>query len=161
MEKEKSGFETIYDNALQWFEDVKQHEVTHIVEVVEQVKAYLSAAEAIPEDKVKQFINNFEHDLKEFYEQNQADIQHSVYIGLLNETFWAKLAQMTDKSQVEWAELTDDFKYHGQYHSGDFVGFGELECQKCHHKITILHLSEVVDCDECGGSKFTRLALMP
>ncbi|NQY33587.1 MAG: zinc ribbon-containing protein [Alteromonadaceae bacterium] len=161
MVKEKIGIEAIYDNVLKWIEDVKEHEVTHIVEVIEKFKAYLAAAEAIPEKKVQQFINNFENDLKEFYQQNQAEFQHSVYIGLLNETFWAKLAQLTDKSQVEWAELTEDFKHQGKYHTGDFIGFGELECQKCHHKRTILHFSEVTDCDECGGNEFVRLALMP
>jgi len=161
MTENKSGFETIYDNVYQWIADVNQHEVTQIVTIVERMKAYLSAAEAIPEEKVKQFVQNFEYDLIEFYQQNQAQIQHSVYLGILSETFWAKLAQMTDKSQVEWAELIEDFQHQGIYHTGDFIGFGELVCQQCQNKATILHLSEVHDCNECGGNKFIRLALTP
>ena len=128
---------------------------------VEKAKSYLAAAENIPEEKVKQFIENFRYDLKEFHQQYNAQLQHSVYLGLLNERFWSTLVNVTDKSQVEWAELSDDFKHHGQYESGDTIGFGELECIECHQSIMIHHLSEVYDCLNCGGHKFIRKALAP
>lgn len=161
MKDEKKGFDSIYDNIVRWIDDVKQHEVTDIVEVVDRVKEYLGAAESIPEEKVKQFVANLEYDLNEFYQQNQAEIKHSTYLGLLNETLWEKLAQMTDKSQVEWAELVDDFKHEGEYVSGDYVGFGVLQCCQCDHQVEISHLSIVRDCLECGGKNFIRLPLNP
>ena len=161
MKQRHDGFADVYNKVVDWIEDVKQHEMTDIVDLVEQVKAYARAAEAIPEEKVKQFVDNFEHDLKDFYQQNQADMKHSIYLGVLNEAFWEKLAKMTDKSQVEWAELTEDFQHRGQYHSGDFIGFGLLECSNCHHRTEISHYSEVINCSECGGSDFVRLPLNP
>mgnify|MGYP000586742207 FL=1 len=161
MSLRKDGFAEVYNKVVDWIEDVKQHEMTDIVELVEQVKAYAKAAEAIPEEKVKQFVDNFEHDLKDFYHQNQSDMKHSVYLGVLNEAFWEKLAQMTDRSKVEWAELVEDFQHQGKYQSGDFIGFGVLECIKCHHKVEVSHYSEVIDCSECGGQEFTRLPLSP
>jgi len=161
MSESKSGITNLYQRMSLWLDDIKQHELTDIVEFVEQFKLYAKAAESIPEEKIKQFVDNFEQDLKEFYQQNQAEIKHSSYLGLLNETFWSTLAMMTDKSQVEWAELVEDFEHQGQYQSGDSIGFGLLECNQCHHRIEISHYSEVSDCSECGNNTFVRLPLRP
>ena len=57
--------------------------------------------------------------------------------------------------------LEDFFQHQGKYHSGDFIGFGLLECSNCHHKTEISHYSEVIDCSECGGKNFIRLPLNP
>lgn len=161
MTDKVGGIERLYEKMSQWFTDVKEHEITKIVEVVATAKALLVAAESLPEERVRQFIDNFKYDLQEFYQQNQSQAQHSVYLGLLNEEFWDTLAQMTDRSQVEWTELCDDLEHQGVYHSGDVIGFGILECQQCHENLTISHLSEVDDCLACGGKSFVRHGLTP
>jgi hypothetical protein len=161
MPDKATGFEAFYQKMSQWIEDSKQHEITKIVELVETAKAYLSAAESLPELRVKQFFDNFQYDLNEFYQQYQTQMQHSVYLGLLNETFWAKLAQMTDQAQVEWTEIGDDFEHDGVYQTGDLIGFGKLECQQCGNTQLIFHPSEVADCQQCAGKAFVRRSLTP
>jgi hypothetical protein len=144
-----------------WLDDVKQHELTQVIDLIEHAKKYMVAAELIPAEKVKQFVDNFSYDLAEFYHQTQQEMKHSVYIGLLNETLWQRLAGMTDKSQVEWSELVDDFYHGGLYRQGDYVGFGKLICRKCKHSVTINHLSEVSCCAQCKGEEFIRRGLGP
>lgn len=161
MDKEKSLLQDIYKNLARWGEDSKTHELTSVIEFVEQAKTILFAAEQIPERQVKQFVNSLKYDLVDFYQQYQADAKHSVYLTLLNETLWSNLAQMTDKSQVEWAELMDDFEHDGKYCTGDHIGFGELECQACQHRVIYSHASVICDCINCGGDQFTRLSLTP
>ena len=151
----------LYQNISTWIEETKEHEITDIVDVVEQTKAYLVAAESIPEEKVKQFIDSFIYDLNEFYQHNQAQAKSSLYLGLIKESFWQLLAGMTDKAQVEWSELNDDFDHDGIYQVGDHIGFGELECQRCHQRLSINHLSQVSECIECGGKHFIRHPLNP
>jgi hypothetical protein len=154
-------FSELYQNINLWIEDVKQHELTHAVEIIEQAKLYFVAAERIPEEKVAQFIDSFRYDLVEFYQQSQNDAQHSVYLGLLNEGLWQTLATMTDKSQVEWSELVKDFQHDGLYAVGDYIGFGELACCHCGEKLTFTHLSQVRPCLSCQGGKFIRHGLAP
>jgi hypothetical protein len=161
MKSENSVFQELYQALVTWAEDVNQHEITNIVDKVEQSKLYLHAAEQLPEDKVKQFVDNLRFDLKEFIQQNQAQAQHSLYLGLLNESFWQNMKAITDKPQVEWSELDDDFKHHGEYKSADFIGFGLLECQHCREKTTYSRASDVADCFNCGGSSFIRLPFSP
>jgi hypothetical protein len=161
MKSKNSIFQDLYQALVTWAEDVNQHEITDIVEGVEQSKLYLKAAEQLPEDKVKQFLDNFRFDIKEVIQQSQAQVKDSLYLSLLTESFWNNMRSITDKSQVEWSELDDDFKHHGEYQSGDFIGFGFLECQNCNEKVTYSHASDVVDCFSCGGSTFTRLPFSP
>jgi len=161
MHKNNNVIENIYEKLTFWIEDVKQHELTNMVDVIAYAKALAIAAEALPEEKVKQFINNLSYDFHQFYQHYQANLQSSLIIGLLKENLWTTLAQMTDKSQVEWSELCDDFQHNGEYCSGEYIGFGELECNHCHHKTSFLRFSKISNCQQCNGTTFIRHAFQP
>ena len=151
----------VYQNLSDWLDEMKEIQKPRINELVNQAKAYTKTAEGMTEEKLNQFVDNFTYDLHDFYQLNQAEIKHSIYLNLLNERMWASLAHLTDKSQVEWAELVDDFEHDGIYKVGDIIGFGELVCQQCNEKTHIMHASEAVACVKCGGDSFTRLPLDP
>ncbi|GAA6203274.1 hypothetical protein [Thalassotalea sp. SU-HH00458] len=158
---EKKKLADFYQDLAQWLTDVKKHEVTQVVELIEHAKTIMKAAEEIPEEKFKQFIENFKYDLHEFYQQNQEQAKHSIYLGLMKESFWAVMANITDKSQVEWAELCEDFHHDGVYQTNDVIGFGLLECQNCHQTQQITHFSKVNNCLHCGHNLFLRKSLTP
>jgi hypothetical protein len=161
MTNKKEYLIDIYQDLSNWLEEMKEIQKPKIDEMIKQAKLYANAVESMSEEKVNQFTDNLKHDLHDFYQQNQSQVKHSTYLGLLNETLWSNLAQLTDKSQVEWAELVEDFEHDGQYKAGDIIGFGELVCQQCDEKVHILHVSEVVECANCGGENFIRLPLDP
>lgn len=161
MVTDEKGLEKIYDKLSEWLEDVKQHEVVNMVEVVEKAKDYLVAAERLPEEKIKQFISHLVLDLKEAYQHSKDDAEHSPYLGVMNEAWWQQMADITDKSQVEWAEVTDDLSHQGVYRVGDVVGFGILMCQQCGHEQTITHGVVVAQCLQCGHESFGRKAFSP
>ncbi|MBL0710257.1 MAG: zinc ribbon-containing protein [Colwellia sp.] len=161
MIEKKEYLMEVYKNLNAWLNETKEIQSFKINELLKQAKLYGKAIEDMSEEKLLQFTDNFRHDLHDFYQQNQSEVKHSIYLGLLNESLWSNLAQLTDKSQVEWAELMDDFEHDGIYHTGDIIGFGELVCQQCQETMTIMHTSEVGVCAKCGGNKFTRLPLEP
>ncbi|NMP31028.1 zinc ribbon-containing protein [Thalassotalea sp. M1531] len=158
---EKKSFDDVYKSLNNWLEDVKSHEVNQLVEIVEEAKALVGAAESLSQERVTQFISNFKYDLKEFVQQWQDDSQHSIYLGLLNETWWDTIAKTADKAQIEWAELPDDFAHDGIYRKGDFIGFGQLTCCQCSEVLTISHFSQVGECPQCGNDEFNRVPLSP
>lgn len=161
MPKNNEYFVEMYQNLNAWLEEMTELQKPRIEELLHKSKVYGKALEDMSEEKLTQFIDNLKYDLHDFYVQNQQEVKHSVYLGLLNETLWSNLAQLTDKSQVEWAELEEDFQHKGEYKAGDMIGFGELECTQCNEKTIISHLSEVLPCSYCGGEDFIRLALQP
>lgn len=154
-------FADIYQKLNTWLVEVKEEQKPHIDEFIKQAKLYANAAETMSEEKLHQFTENLKYDLHEFYQLNRAQVKSSVYLGLLNETLWDQLAKLTDKSQVEWAELVDDFNHDGLYQTGDYIGFGELQCEQCDETVTIMHSTKISDCVHCGSSSFVRLPLKP
>lgn len=161
MTKNKEYLMDVYQSLSDWLDEMKEIQKPRVNELVNQANLYAKAAEGMTEEKLGQFVDNLKYDLHDFYQQNQTEIKHSIYFDLLNEKMWASLAHLTDKSQVEWAELVDDFEHDGIYNVGDVIGFGELVCQKCEEKTHIMHVCEVVACVNCGGDSFTRLPLDP
>ena len=161
MTQQNDYFADIYQKLNTWLNKVKKQQTPNITEFIKQAKSYANAAELMSAEKLHQFTENLKYDLYDFYQQNSAEVKHSVYLGLLNEALWDNLAQLTDKSQVEWAELVDDFNHDGLYKSGDIIGFGELECQECYQTLHITHCSELGVCGNCGHENFIRKPLTP
>lgn len=161
MSHQNDYFADIYQKLNGWLLEVKEQQKPPIDEFIKQAKLYALAAESMSEEKLLQFIDNLKYDLHDFYQLNRAQAENSVYLGLLNEALWENLAKLTDKSQVEWAELVDDFNHDGVYQSGDHIGFGELQCEQCDEKTSIMHFSEIGECVKCGATSFVRLPLNP
>lgn len=75
-------------------------------------------------------------DLEEFarsYEESHEDESDSVFMRVIKESLWQELADITDKTQLEWREVFQDLNHHGVYHSGEVVGLGNPVCEKCHY----------------------------
>ena len=161
MTQKNDYFADIYQKLNTWLNEVKEEQTPHITEFIKQAKLYANAAESMSEEKLHQFTENIKYDLHDFYQQNSAEVKHSVYLGLLNEALWDTLAKLKYKYPVEWSELVDDFNHDGYYQRGDIMGFGELECQKCNQTIHITHCCELSVCAQCGGKHFIRQPLTP
>ncbi|MGL6012751.1 MAG: zinc ribbon-containing protein, partial [Shewanella oncorhynchi] len=108
---------------------------------------------------VEQFLKR---DITSFLrEQNADSLSHSPTVITLENTLWHWLSEITDRSQVEWHELTQDFKHQGYYKSGDIVNQGIMVCTNCGNEMSIEFPSPIPDCPECDHEEFTREPLTP
>jgi hypothetical protein len=96
-----------------------------------------------------------------FYHHYQADMAESEFVQAIKESAWHELADMTDKAQIEWQELKQDFNHQGTYEQGEWVGMGIIECRDCHYKMTFVHPQRLPACPQCGHGSFLREALAP
>ncbi len=60
------------------------------------------------------------------YEESLKEESDSVFMRVIKESLWQELADITDKTQLEWREVFQDLNHHGVYHSGEVVGLGNL-----------------------------------
>ncbi len=161
MTNQNDYFAQLYRRLNDWLEVTKIEQKPAIKQLISQASKIAVAIEKMSEEKLQQFTENLKYDLYDFYQLNKNQANNSIYLGLLNEALWDNLAKLTDKSQVEWAELIDDFEHDGIYQKGDLIGFGELQCDQCDEIITIMHASKITECVQCGASQFIRLPLNP
>lgn len=94
-------------------------------------------------------------------ESGEAKISDSVMLRVLKESLWQELADITDKTQLEWREVLNEISHHGVYHSGEVVGLGTMICEKCQYRIDIYTPEVLSRCPQCDYDQFQRKALTP
>ena len=102
-------------------------------------------------------------DLEEFarsYEEQQP-LSDSVFMRVISQSLWKELADITDKSQLEWREVFQDLNHHGVYQSGEVVGLGNLVCENCQFTRAIYTPETLTRCPECGHDQFVRQPFSP
>ncbi|MPY22820.1 hypothetical protein FM037_06275 [Shewanella psychropiezotolerans] len=110
---------------------------------------------ALVEQFLKRDIANFLH------EKNDLDLSHSPTMITVENTLWHWLSSITDRSQIEWHEVLQDFKHQGHYQSGEIVNQGNMVCTHCGHEMRIEFPGIIPDCPQCDKSDFIREALAP
>ncbi len=159
MSEYNPGYQNIFDKIYAWLRQAKKDEVQSIMNLVDKADEFITAAEEVSVNEYQLSVDVFKQDLLGFYDNYQAEAEKSWYLKSLQEGMWQHLAKMTDKSQIEWSELVDDFNHDGVYHAGDVIGFGTVICQGCDKETDILHASTLLPCIECGSKNFTRKAI--
>ncbi|MEN5016337.1 zinc ribbon-containing protein [Erwinia sp. Eh17-17] len=103
-------------------------------------------------------------DLEEFarsYAENQDELSDSVFMRVIRQSIWKELADITDKSQLEWREVFQDLNHHGVYQSGEVVGLGNLVCEGCQFTRAIYTPEVLTRCPECNHDQFVRQPFEP
>ncbi|EDJ8984585.1 hypothetical protein GFI10_10270 [Salmonella enterica subsp. diarizonae] len=129
--------------------------------LVEQARQRVMQTGELTRTEVDELTRAVRRDLEEFamsYEESQGD---SVFMRVIKESLWQELADITDKTQLEWREVFQDLNHHGVYHSGEVVGLGNLVCEKCHFHLAVYTPDVLPLCPKCGYDQFQRRPFEP
>ena len=97
--------------------------------LVEQARERVIKTGELTRTEVDELTRAVRRDLEEFamsYEESLKEESDSVFMRVIKESLWQELADITDKTQLEWREVFQDLNHHGGYHSGEVVGLGNL-----------------------------------
>lgn len=132
--------------------------------LVEQARASVSQTGELTRTELEELTRAIRRDLEEFaisYNESQEEVKDSVFLRVIKESIWQELADITDKTQLEWREVFQDLNHHGVYHSGEVVGLGNLVCEKCHFHLPVYSPEVLPLCPKCGHDQFQRKAFEP
>ncbi|ACS84904.1 MULTISPECIES: zinc ribbon-containing protein [Musicola] len=132
--------------------------------LVRNARQTLHESNALTQKEIEQVMQAVQRDLEEFarsYEENREEFSGSVFMRVIRESLWQELADITDKTQLEWREMFKDVTHHGVYHSGEVVGLGNLVCEQCHHHLTFYTPEILPRCPKCGHDQFQRKPFGP
>jgi hypothetical protein len=127
--------------------------------LVDGARKRLQATGDLTAEEVASVIHSVRRDLEEFarsYHESRAADTDSVFTRVIKESLWQELADITDKTQLEWREVFKDVSHHGVYTSGEVVGLGNLVCERCHHSLAFYTPEVLPLCPECGFDQFQR-----
>ncbi|WP_025821538.1 zinc ribbon-containing protein [Shewanella marina] len=129
---------------------------------ISQCKEYVLLANTSKRTELELVEQFLKRDIVSFLSQQHAqDLSYSPTVIGVENSVWHWLSEISDKSQIEWHEMNQDFSHQGCYHSGDIVSQGILVCNKCHHEMKIEFTGVIPDCPHCDGNEFTREPLQP
>ncbi|EPL4124644.1 zinc ribbon-containing protein [Citrobacter amalonaticus] len=132
--------------------------------LVEQARQQVLQAGELTRTEVDELTRAVRRDLEEFaisYEESLKEESDSVFMRVIKESLWQELADITDKTQLEWREVFQDLSHHGVYHSGEVVGLGNLVCEKCHFHLAVYTPDVLPLCPKCGHDQFQRRPFEP
>ena len=132
--------------------------------LVEQARQQVLQAGELTRTEVDELTRAVRRDLEEFaisYEESLEEESDSVFMRVIKESLWQELADITDKTQLEWREVFQDLSHHGVYHSGEVVGLGNLVCEKCHFHLGVYTPDVLPLCPKCGHDQFQRRPFEP
>ncbi|MCE0488832.1 zinc ribbon-containing protein [Pantoea sp. Mb-10] len=132
--------------------------------LVDEAESQLIAKQTLTPAEVNAVMSAVRRDLQEFalsYQESSTGVEDSVFFRVIRESIWKELADITDKSQLEWREVFQDLRHHGVYQSGEVVGLGNLVCEKCGFTRAIYTPESLTRCPECGHDQFQRQPFEP
>ena len=132
--------------------------------LVEQARLRVSQTGELTRIEIDERTRAVRRDLEEFarsYEESQDEVTDSVFMRVIKESLWQELADITDKTQLEWREVFKDLNHHGVYHSGEVVGLGNLVGEKCHFHLAVYTPDVLPLCPKCGHDQFQRRPFEP
>ncbi|MEZ8141562.1 hypothetical protein A1OO_03900 [Enterovibrio norvegicus FF-33] len=127
---------------------------------VDLSERYFGAAADMTKDELALIEAYFKRDVQAFSERyNQPETgadDGQLFRSLIANSIWQQLAEITDKTQLEWREVLQDIQHHGVYSAGEVVGLGILVCEKCANQTEHTHVGVLIPCIKCGNKQFSR-----
>lgn len=159
MSNQKTGYQSTIDKLYDWLKDAAENDALSMLEVVEQAKRYLHAAEELSSDEIRTLENYLLRDFTTFTQQWQKDADQSIWFSSIKSTIWQLLASLSDQNKLEMYEMEMDIEHQGIYQAGELVSVGRIICNDCGHQHQVDFVEQIQPCLECGGTSFTRAFL--
>ena len=156
MGKHKSRYQSLLENLSDWVLQSAKQDMLTMVDLVNQAKAYLRAAEDLSLQEIHTLENYLLRDLKTFSQHLSEDADNSLWWQNTKYEIWQTIARMSDHSKLEFFEMYEDVAHHGTYRVGELVAIGEIICDKCGHHHQINGVQRIQSCIKCDGDTFSR-----
>ncbi|WP_440905724.1 zinc ribbon-containing protein [Catenovulum sp. SX2] len=144
-----------------WLKDSAEQETRSIAEGVDFLENWLQTGLEVHQQEFYHSWQYFQRDLAYFFDGYQQEANESSFYLTVKDNLWGLLAEMTDRTQLEWREFSSDLDHQGIYKAGEEIAFGRLQCTECKDMLTINHAQKIHPCFECGNQHFTRLNAVP
>ena len=158
MGKHKSRYQSLLENLSDWILQSAKQDMLTMVDLVHQAKAYLRAAEDLSLEEINTLENYLLRDFKNFSQRLSEDADNSLWWHNTKYEIWQTIANMSDRSKLEFFEMQEDVTHHGTYKAGELVAIGELICNKCGHSHQVNGVQRIQSCIKCGDNTFSRKA---
>ena len=109
-------------------------------------------------EKIAGYLERDLKDIAEFMVDAEDVINDVVYrdVKTVEEKLFKTCSKLADKTTVEYLEFKEDLAHNFEYHTGDVVGLGLLQCDACGEQLHFHQISHIPPCPKCHRTLFRR-----
>lgn len=111
-------------------------------------------------EEVASYVRRDLHDAAEFINESGSELRDWLRFDLevVERSLAEMFAQMVDHTKLELDKLEKRANAVGEWHTGEIVGIGTLECKSCGEHLHFHHTGHIPPCPKCRGTTYRRLS---
>lgn len=141
----------------------KQEQIRpQIVHALEKAKEKAVALEELTREEAEEiaaYLARDLHDAAEFVEKNGAEFRDwfQMEVELIEDNILDALPPLVDETRIALDALAQQALKLGEWHTGEIVSPGVLECKHCQHQLHFTKTGHIPPCPTCNHTQFKRL----
>lgn len=157
------GYGRMMEHVREFLDDVEKKAAPTVMEAIDSAKQFsidlghLTREEA---DKVAEFIRRDLHDAADYLADSGKEFRDwlNLDLQLIERRVLDMFASVADKTRVELDGLAQRARAASQYHTGEIVAPGTLECVACNQVMHMHQTAQIPPCPKCHATVFRRVS---
>jgi hypothetical protein len=156
------GYNRMMEHVRELLDDVESKAAPTVREAIDSAKQFstdlgqLTREEA---DKVGEYIRRDMHDAANYLSDSGKEFRDwlNLDLQLIEHRMLDMFASVADKTRLELDGLAQRARAASQYHTGEVVAPGTLECLACHQVMHMHQTAQIPPCPKCHATTFRRI----
>ena len=111
-------------------------------------------------EKIGDYLRRDLHDAASFINDSGKELKDwlNFDLGVVERELGKRFADMVDHTRLELDKLERLATQVGEWHTGEIVSIGTLECKSCGEVLRFHHIGHIPPCPKCHGTTYRRLS---
>ncbi len=133
--------------------------LTHGVEAAMEKASELGELSREEAEEVGKYVMRDLHDAADFINESGTELKDWLRfdVEVVERSIADLFAQMVDHTKLELDKLEQRATAIGEWHTGEIVGIGTLECKSCGEQLHFHNTGHIPPCPKCHGTKYRRV----
>ena len=134
--------------------------VGHAIDTAMEKATELEELSREEAEQVGDYVRRDLHDAADFINESGSELRDWLRFDLdvVEQGLAEMFAQMVDHTKLELDKLEQRANAIGEWHTGEIVGIGTLECKGCGEHLHFHHTGHIPPCPKCRGTTYRRIS---
>ena len=160
--KLEQAYGHMLDIAKEFVVNARENSGPVIREALNEAKEKASELGELTSEEIERLSDYLEKDLTEaasFMQEQERELSDWLRLDLLvvEKFLLEKFESLADRTRIELEQLSLDADINGEWHTGEILSMGVLECIACGEQLHFEKPGHIPPCPKCHKTKFKRL----
>jgi len=155
------GYALLLERAVKTFEDLEKKSapvLRHLLDTAKDKAVELEELTLEEAEQVKEYVTHDLHDAARHLIEEERELADWLRLDLLlvERQLLHNFSTLAELARLEFKHLMKDPRHALEWHTGEIVGIGALQCESCGKQIHFHKPGHIPPCSGCHGTCFHR-----